>query len=137
MECLKLACCNYVANEVKEKMKKRSPCPTCPFRSNINFHLTAGKAQAVLSALQNDGDFPCHNTIPVTGKPPHQSKGCIGAAIFLEHVRAGGLRANRAFRLREGWFREFTREELDLDSPVYRDVDAFVTAKTQRFSPEA
>lgn len=112
-------------------MKKRSPCSTCPFRSDIDFSLTAGKVQTVLSALQGDGDFPCHNTTGATGKPPRQRKACIGAAIFLEHVRTGGMRANRAFRMREGWFEEFTREELDIDSPVFRDVDSFVAAKTQ------
>ena len=54
------------------------------------------------SALQNDGDFPCHNTAPAIRKLPHRVKACIGAAIFLEHVREGEMRANRAFRRREG-----------------------------------
>ena len=118
-------------------MKKRSPCSTCPFRTNIDFPLTAGKVQTVLSALQNDGDFPCHNTTHATGKLPHQSKGCIGAAIFLEHVRDGGLRANRAFRMREGLFLEFDREELATDAPVYRDVVSFIEAKTQLLNLKA
>lgn len=115
-------------------MKKRTPCSTCPFRTDIDFLLTAGKVQTVLSALQHDGDFPCHNTTPATGKRPHQSKACIGAAIFLEHVREGGVRANLAFRMRERYLQEFTREELDVDSPVFKDVDAFIMAKTQRLT---
>lgn len=115
-------------------MKKRTPCSTCPFRADIQFPLTAGKVQAILAALQNDGDFPCHNTTSATGKQPYQDKACIGAAIFLEHVREGGMRANRAFRMREGWFKEFAREELEIDSPVFREIDAFVVAKAQPFS---
>ena len=46
------------------------------------------------------------------------------------------MRANRAFRMREGWFEEFTREELEIESPVFRDVDSFVAAKTKPFSLE-
>ena len=112
-------------------MIKRTPCATCPFRSDIEFSLTAAKVKTVLAALQHDGDFPCHNTTCATGNLPHQDKACIGAAIFLEHVREGGLRANLAFRMRERWLEEFNREELEMDSPVFRDVDAFIAAKTR------
>ena len=60
----------------------------------------------------------------------------MGAAIFLEHVREGGLRANLAFRMREGWLEAFNREELDMNSPVSRDVDSFIAAKTRLFKIE-
>lgn len=120
--------------EQPKKMTKRTPCSTCPFRSDIEFSLTLGKVRRVLAALQNDGDFPCHGTTSVAGKPPYQDKGCIGAAIFLEHVRDGGLRANRCFRMREGLLKEFNREDLEIDAPVFRDVDSFIAAKTELFS---
>ena len=115
-------------------MTKRTPCATCPFRSDIEFSLTADKVKTILDALQNDGDFPCHNTTWATGKRPCQDKACIGAAIFLEHAREGGLRANRAFRMREGLLREFDRDALELESPVFKDVKSFVAAKTRPFS---
>jgi len=117
-------------------MTKRIPCATCPFRTDIELSLTAAKVQTILDALQHDGDFPCHHTTLATGNLPHQDQACMGAAIFLEHVREGGLRANLAFRMREGWLEEFNREELEMDAPVFRDVGSFVAAKTRLFKVE-
>lgn len=119
-----------------KKMPKCTPCADCPFRSDIEFSLTVEKVQSVIAALQDDGDFPCHQTTAATGKASRYGEVCIGAAIFLEHVRDGGLRANRSFRMREGCFKEFNREELEVNSPVFKDVDAFVTARTRLFSLE-
>ena len=76
------------------EVQKRSPCSSCPFRSDITFYLSAEKVRSVLDALLRDDGFTCHNTIAVMGKPSGQSQACLGAAIFLEHVRTGGLRAN-------------------------------------------
>lgn len=111
-------------------MAKHLPCQNCPFRKDIVFWLSSEKVQKILKALFSDGDFPCHDTIPATDKPHRQSKGCIGAAIFLEHVREEGLRANRSFRMREGYLKEFHRSELDMDASVFSGVDAFIAAKT-------
>jgi hypothetical protein len=111
-------------------MNQRSPCSTCPFRSDIRFHLSAEKVKSILAGLQGDSDFPCHNTTTATGKSTGQARACIGAAIFLEHVRPGGLRANLAFRLRESCLQEFHRDELAIDSPVFTDVKTFVAART-------
>ncbi|MGB3295244.1 MAG: hypothetical protein WBB01_19860 [Phormidesmis sp.] len=112
-------------------MNKRSPCGNCPFRTDVDFRLRAGKVQSILTALGGDGDFPCHKTIKTTGNPPGQDKGCIGAAIFLEHIRPGGMRANFAFRLREGFLEEFHRDELDMSAAVFTDEETFVAAKTK------
>lgn len=110
-------------------MSRREPCNNCPFRSDIPCHLSAGKVQSILDALLGDDGFTCHKTTAATGKPFGQDKACIGAAIFLEHVRAGGCRANLAFRLRESWLKEFHREELKMDAPIFTDVETFVAAK--------
>ena len=123
-----MSCCQDLRKPV---MSKRSPCGNCPFRTDVDFRLSAGKAQSILSALKGDGDFPCHKTIKTTGNRPGQDKGCIGAAIFLEHVRPGGMRANFAFRMREGFLEEFSRDELNMDAAVFNDVEAFVAAKTK------
>lgn len=112
-------------------MSKRSPCGNCPFRSDVDFRLSTGKVQSILAALRGDGDFPCHKTIKTTGNRPGQDKACIGAAIFLEHIRLGGLRANLAFRLRESFLEEFHRDELDMEAAVFTDVEAFIAAKTK------
>lgn len=114
-------------------MSKRSPCENCPFRSDIDFWLTAGKARSILAALGGDVDFPCHKTISAIDSWSGQEKACIGAAIFLEHVRPGGLRANLAFRLREGWLKEFHRDELEMGAAVFTEIAAFLAAKTKPY----
>lgn len=80
-------------------------------------------------------DFPCHKTTATTGQRRGHDRVCIGAAIFLEHVRPNGLRANLAFRLREGCLKEFHRDELDMDAAVFNDMEAFAAAKVERFRP--
>ena len=110
-------------------MTKRSPCKNCPFRADINFHLSPEKVRLIVDALQGDDIFLCHKTTGVESRPSASAKACIGAAIFLEHIRAGGLRANMAFRLRESWLEEFNRDELDINSPVFTSVAEFVKAK--------
>ena len=117
-------------DEGRTECKKQRPCKTCPFRSDIEFVLTESKAKAIVATLQGDGDFPCHNTTIATGCLPGQEKGCIGAAIFLEHVRENGLRANRMFRMREQWCQDFSREALDMAAPVFSDEDEFIAART-------
>ncbi len=114
-------------------MSKRVPCATCPFRLDIEFRLTARKVGSILEALQGDGDFPCHKTTEVGGKAPGQDRACLGAAIFLEHVRPGGVRANLAFRLRESVLKEFHRDELEIGAPVFTDKESFIAAKTKPF----
>lgn len=121
----------------KEKRSERnlqSPCQGCPFRSDIAFVLPVEKVEAILDALRGDRNFPCHNTTIAMGYTPGQERGCIGATIFLEHVREGGLRANRTFRLRERWRKEFKREELDTDAPVFTSEVDFVVARTMTLS---
>lgn len=46
------------------------------------------------------------------------------------------MRANLAFRIRERWLEEFNREELAMDAPVFRNVDASIAAKTRLFKIE-
>lgn len=110
---------------------KRSPCKTCPFRSDISFSLSVDKVASILAALRGDEDFACHNTTVATGCRPGEEKVCIGAAIFLERTRAGGVRANLSFRLRESERHEFRRELLDMDAPVFATEAAFVAARAE------
>ena len=111
-------------------MTRRSPCKSCPFRADIDFHLSLEKVRSIVGALQGDDVFLCHNTTGVADQPSALAKACIGSAIFLEHIRAGGLRANIAFRLRESWLEGFDRDELNINSPVFTSVAEFVKAKT-------
>ncbi len=74
------------------------------------------------------------STTIAMGYTPGQERGCIGAAVFLGHVREGGLRANRTFRLREQWCKEFEREELDTDAPMFTSKVDFVAVRTMTLS---
>lgn len=112
-------------------IEKRSPCKNCPFRSDIDFVLDTNKVMAILTGLQGDRDFACHNTTVATGCNPGEDKGCVGAAIFLEHTRIGGLRANLSFRLREAVYGEFSRESLALKAPVFTTEAAFIAARAE------
>ena len=111
-------------------MTTTAPCSNCPFRSDIDFHLSAEKVQSILAALEQDGDFTCHNTTTATGGWFSLGKACVGGALFLEHVLEGGCRANRAFRMREGCFKEFRLAELDRTVPVFTDAASFLAART-------
>ncbi|MEO1791922.1 MAG: hypothetical protein AAFR25_06825 [Cyanobacteria bacterium J06629_19] len=92
--------------------------------------------RAILEGLEGDEHFPCHNTTAATGNAGSQSKTCIGAAIFLEPVGPGGVRGNVAFRLREGCFHDFHRDELRMDSPMFSDVESLITARTKLMRSE-
>lgn len=111
-------------------MNKQEPCANCPFRSDTAFYLSETRVQSILEAILGDDGFTCHKTTNATGKSPGQGRACLGAAIFLEHVRVGGLRANLAFRFRESYLKEFYRDELKLDLPVFTDTASFVAART-------
>lgn len=116
-------------NEGKTGCQKQTPCKTCPFRSDVEFVLSAGKVTSIVGALLEDGDFACHNTTVATGGRLGNEKVCIGAAIFLEKVRKGGLRANLSFRLREHYKGDFVREQLDMDAPVFECEADFIRAR--------
>lgn len=117
-------------NNDTHTQRRYTPCRTCPFRTDVAFVLTEGKAQRILTAISEDGDFPCHNTTMATRCLPGNEKGCIGAAIFLEQCRDGGLRANRAFRMREQLFKEFSRDHLDMSAPIFDSAAEFAATRT-------
>ena len=116
----------------KSLVDKKTPCQSCPFRRDIDFILSTDKVTSILQALRGDLDFPCHHTTIATGQSSSHKKGCLGAAIFLEHVREGGLRANLSFRLREICNHEFSRDTLDMSAPVFLSEAAFIAARTEQ-----
>ena len=91
--------------------------------------LAVNKVEAIVAALLADGDFPCHNTTAAGGCRPGGEKVCIGAAVFLEQVREGGLRANLAFRLREQCEADFVRAQLETHALVFESTADFISAR--------
>lgn len=112
----------------------KQPCNTCPFRSDAPFHgLSEERALEIASALMADSAFHCHNTVDYSrsssGRVTKDSTLCTGAAIFLEQVRPGGLRANLAFRLAV-MTKKLHPDELSDQVPVYESIDDFLEGAT-------
>jgi len=110
-------------------MKK--PCDNCPFRADRPFRgLSPGRAREIAKSLMGDGDFPCHKTVDYSGgdgegRTVESSTRCVGAAIFLENVRPGGMLANVQFRL-AAMFGRLRPEELSAEIPVYQSISDFI-----------
>jgi hypothetical protein len=81
-----------------------------------------------------DADFPCHKTLGHDDDgntiPTQSSTRCVGAAIFLENVRPGGMLANVQFRF-AARFGELTPDELSSEVPVYGSIADFIDGVTQ------
>lgn len=121
-----------MSGQTRMKCGKYKPCKSCPFRSDLEFMLTPEKVVAILAALHGDDHFACHNTTVATGCTPGSERSCIGAAIFMEHVRVGGARANRMFRERELHSGDFSHDALDMSASVFTDVANFVAARVEQ-----
>lgn len=105
----------------------KSPCPHCPFRSDIEPYLRAGRAENIGRDLRDGKSFYCHVTVdyrdkndddePGRGKITNRSRMCAGALITMENEE----RPNQIMRIAErlGLYDRFA---LDMDAPVYRSL---------------
>jgi hypothetical protein len=112
-----------------------SPCPMCPFRSDIPPYLNRGRVREIQQSLYDGGQFPCHLTtdwgddddaehdyIP-TGHEVH----CAGALIVLE--KEG--RPNQMMRIAER-IGLYDARKLRMDAPVYASFRAMIDAQPER-----
>jgi len=120
----------------------RTPCPKCPFRTDIRPYLTVRRAQEIVDVLTTqDAMFQCHATVDysaanddgvveacVAAEQP-QAQHCAGAMIMLEHMQ----RPNQMMRICER-IGCYDAAKLEMAAPVYRSARAFVAAhrKTRR-----
>lgn len=109
----------------------RTPCKTCPFRSDRVFPLHPERLDSIIDSLKGDGFFPCHKTVNDSVEPPDTSKAvaCMGAALFMDEALRtdGGCLGNFSFRL-AAMRGDFTVEDLDQPFPVYESVEQFRAA---------
>lgn len=107
----------------------KEPCSNCPFRSDRPFRgLRPQRAQEIAESLHRDSSFHCHKTNQFKngkGVVTRDSKLCVGAAIFLENTRSGGMLANLAFRL-GCWAGEIKPDQLSKEVPVYQTIPEFI-----------
>ena len=77
----------------------------------------------------HDSTFPCHKTTKFDAEGNFvnylEAKPCIGAALFLQNVRAGGLLANLGFRLYV-MYRKLNLSKLDTEAPVCKSIEEFL-----------
>lgn len=110
----------------------RSPCPKCPFRTDVKPYLNRERAQEISSGLfPQQQTFACHETTEhdddgenvISEKEQH----CAGALIVLE----GMNRPNQMMRLAER-FGSYDRRKLSKTAPVFKTLRAFVAAQPVR-----
>ncbi len=112
----------------KKGYRLKRPCENCPFRTDRRFYLGHERSIEIAEGLRAGGEFHCHKTVNYdeedgfvrTGEEEH----CAGALIVLESSAEG---PNQMMRIAErlGFY---DPGKLDLDSPVYGDLDEFTDA---------
>lgn len=96
----------------------KTPCSSCPFRTNAEPYLTKARAKEISQRLLNDQSFICHKTIDK--KEEH----CAGAMIILEKLD----KPNQMMRIAER-FRDYDRNKLDMLEPVFDNFKQFINAQ--------
>ncbi len=90
----------------------KTPCSTCPFRSDVNFHLDADRVEEILDSITNrDQTFLCHKTI---NSEPSKKEHCAGALVMLEKED----NPNQMMRISER-LGMYDRSKLNMKAPVF------------------
>lgn len=110
------------------KFSMKTPCPECPFRSDVKPYLRVERVEEIIEAItDHQQTFACHKTTKFDDYGEHLSSAseqhCAGALIFLERIK----RPNQMMRIMER-LGEYDRTRLDMDAPVYEDPDAMIDA---------
>lgn len=104
------------------------PCANCPFRSDRPGYLTAERVESIINAITREQrTFSCHKTNRFEDGEAVEtanSQHCAGALIFLERMEAPNQLMRIAERL--GFY---DRTKLDMDAPVFEDVEAMAAAQ--------
>jgi hypothetical protein len=118
----------------REPYSMTSPCPSCPFRTDIPAYLTAARVREIQQGLIRS-EFPCHKTtrhetdddggehyIP-TGAEVH----CAGALILLEKIGQPSQMMRIAERLGM-----YDAGKLKMDAPVFDTFGEMIAAQKRR-----
>lgn len=115
-----------------------SPCPNCPFRTDIKPFLNRARATEIADSLtRQQQTFQCHATIDYHNADDDgngrsdtaNAQHCAGAMIMLERMG----RPNQMMRICER-IGMYDRSRLDMDAPVFSSPKAFISAQSQRKS---
>lgn len=98
------------------KFELTRPCTQCPFRSDRPGFLRPARVHEIFRKItESQQSFTCHKTLSLSLRE-HQH--CAGALILLEALE----QPNQAMRIAER-LGLYDRQRLDMDSPVFTDVD--------------
>lgn len=105
----------------------KTPCKHCPFRTDVKPFLRFERAVDIaISITDHDRSFPCHKTTRHDDDgeyvPTQKEQHCAGASIMLEKMRM----PNQMMRIASRG--AYDRNALDMDAPVYENVDAMLRA---------
>lgn len=100
------------------KYTLKRPCKKCPFRNDIRPYLRPERYIEIVEG----GSFSCHETVDYsedsTGKETNNTQACAGRLIMLEKME----QPDQMMRISER-LGLYNRLSLDMDSPVYEDLD--------------
>lgn len=114
----------------------RRPCAKCPFRTDIEPFIRAGRAQEIAEHLDR-GEFSCHQTTVDSEDEDGEcervdgpnSQHCAGALIMLEAEGRPSQMMRIAERLKNtDGTRMYDPSKLDMAAPVYQSRDEFIAA---------
>lgn len=111
------------------KTSMTSPCPECPFRTDVVPYLRRARIKALQEDLvDNQRSFTCHKTLKwVTDEgleSTPESQHCAGAMILLEKLE----KPNQWMRWMERLGR-YDHTKLDMDAPVFDTFEAMADAQ--------
>ena len=106
-----------------------TPCPECPFRTDIRPYLRPGRVREIEQGLVH-GEFFCHKTTVLndddeyaeTGKEMH----CAGALILLEKLG----RPSQMMRICER-VNLYDPSKLDMGAPVFDSFEEMIKAQSR------
>jgi hypothetical protein len=106
------------------KYEMTRPCANCPFRNDIRPYLRPARVEEIAS-----GAFPCHKTVDYDDEGEY-SQGCSEkeqhcAGSLILHEKMGQSHQMMRIAERLGFY---DRTKLDMDSPVYDDLDEMIDA---------
>lgn len=109
----------------------KRPCKHCPFREDIEPYLPEWRAEEIANSLRSGATFPCHKTTAhdEDSGEAHETRNsqfCAGALIVLEL----GEEPNQMMRIGER-LGLYDHKKLDMESPVYSDLNEFVYAPSK------
>lgn len=109
-----------------------SPCPKCPFRTDIAPFITAARASQITHDVLAGASFHCHRTVThdddgeyVSG---NRERLCAGAVILAR--KAGRLYHNQMVRIAERLGSNF--DDVKEGAPIYATAAAMVTAHKRK-----